>query len=116
MISFSESLKIATKFIANRNENIKKSKWAQLSGIIPDKRLALRKSYGEINDKYVFAVEYSAPEEYRGSVPPGGASLTVDKETGECKYEYLEREYLAPYAPIRGYKKIELKTNNDKES
>ena len=108
MIDFSRALKIAAEYIADENEKIKNSKLARLTGIIPDKRLTLRKSYGEVEDKYVFAVEYSTPEEYHGSAPPGGESLTVDKETGECKYEYLEREFLAPYAPIRGYKKINL--------
>ena len=66
---------------------------------------------GEIPRKYVFWIQDS-----HGRTVPSGDTITVDKETGECKYEYLEREYLAPYAPIRGYKKIELKTNNDKES
>ena len=63
----------------------------------------LCEQYGEISDKYVFNAQNS-----HGTVPPGGFNWTVHKETGEYKCEYLEREFLAPYAPIKGYKKIEL--------
>ena len=63
----------------------------------------IKKSYGEVPNKYVFVQQDS-----KGIVPPGGWHWTVNKETGECKCEYLEREFLAPYAPIKGYKKIEL--------
>ena len=63
----------------------------------------LLNSYGEVQHKYVFTVLF------KGVIPPGGGKLTVDKTTGECKWEYLEREFIAPYAPIRGYKKLELK-------
>lgn len=60
-------------------------------------------SYGEAQGKYVFSMQNS-----KGMIPPGGWHWTVHKETGECKCEYLEGEFLAPYAPIKGYKKIEL--------
>ena len=59
--------------------------------------------YGEAQGKYIFASVGA-----NGLIPPGGFHWTVDKETGECKCERLEREFLAPYAPIRGYKKLEL--------
>ena len=59
-------------------------------------------SYGEAQGKYVFEAQ-----DLRGIIPPGGFNWTVDKETGECKCEYLEREFRAPYAPIKGYKRIE---------
>ncbi len=61
----------------------------------------IKQSYGEVADKYVFV-----QQDARGISPPGGWHWTVHKETGECKCEYLEREFLAPYAPIKGYKKI----------
>lgn len=64
---------------------------------------SLRDSYGEAQGKYVFEVQ-----DERGMVPPGGFNWTVDKETGEYNCDYLEREFLAPYAPIKGYKKLEL--------
>ena len=60
-------------------------------------------SYGEAQVKYVFSTQDS-----RGIIPPGGFFLTVNKETGVCRYEGLEREFLAPYAPIKGYKKLKL--------
>ena len=60
-------------------------------------------SYGETQGEYVFSTQDS-----RGIIPPGGFFLTVNKETGACRYEGLEREFLAPYAPIKGYKKLEL--------
>ena len=65
-------------------------------------------SYGEVKDKYVFTTR-----DKNGMIPPGGGHWTVHKETGECKFEYLERETKKggvgfPYAPIKEYKKIEL--------
>ena len=63
----------------------------------------LRESYAEAQGKYLFVAEDS-----HGMIPPGGFHWTVDKETGKCKCEGLEREFLAPYAPIKGYKKLEL--------
>lgn len=66
------------------------------------KEYTLCNSYGEAQGKYVFEAQ-----DWRGIIPPGGFNWTVDKETGECKCEYLEREFLAPYAPIKGYKRIE---------
>ena len=63
----------------------------------------LRKAYGEAQGKYLFVAENS-----QGMIAPGGGFFTVDKENGECKWEYPEREFLAPYAPIKGYKKLEL--------
>lgn len=63
----------------------------------------LSHSYGEAQGKYVFSTQDS-----RGTVPPGGFNWTVDKKTGECACERLEREFLAPYAPIKGYKKLDL--------
>ena len=68
--------------------------------IPPDK--TLRKSYAEAQGKYLFVAENA-----QGMIPPGGGFFTVDKESVECKWEYLEREFLAPYAPIKGYKKLE---------
>lgn len=62
---------------------------------------ALCDSYGEAQGKYVFNAHNS-----KGDIPPGGINWTVDQKTGECKNERLEREFLAPYAPIRGYKKL----------
>ena len=64
---------------------------------------ALCNSYGEAQGKYIFSTQDS-----QGMIPPGGFHWTVDKETGKCKCEGLEREFLAPYAPIKGYKKLEL--------
>ena len=63
----------------------------------------LRKSYGEAKGKYLFVAENP-----QGMISPGGGFFTVDKETGECKWEYPERAFLAPYAPIKGYKKLML--------
>ena len=63
----------------------------------------LCESYAEAQGKYLFVGQFSD-----GTIPPGGGFFTVDKETGECKWEYPEREFLAPYAPIKGYKKLEL--------
>ena len=68
---------------------------------------ALRKSYAEAQGKYLFVAEDS-----HGMIPPGGFHWTIDKETGECKCEYLEREFLAPFAPIKGYKKLTLDEDN----
>jgi len=68
------------------------------------KTQTLRESYAEAQGKYLFVGQF--PD---GCIPPGGFNWTVDKETSECKCEYLEREFIAPYAPIRGYKKLELK-------
>ena len=73
-----------------------------MKGKIPKDR-TLRKSYAEAQGKYLFVAENS-----QGMIPPGGGFFTVDKENGECKWEYPEREFLAPYAPIKGYKKLEL--------
>ena len=63
----------------------------------------LRRSYGEAQGKYVLTSQNSM-----GMIPPGGFNWTVDKETGECKCEHLEREGDKPFSPIRGYKKLEL--------
>lgn len=60
-------------------------------------------SYGEAQGKYIFTGQFSD-----GTVPPGGGHWTVDKNNGDCKFEYLEREGNKPWSPIRGYKKIEL--------
>ncbi len=79
MISFQDALEIAKEFAD--------------FGVAED--------YGEAQGKYVFWILDS-----HGWIVPGGGNITVDKENGECKYELLEREFLAPYAPIRGYKKI----------
>lgn len=57
--------------------------------------------FGEIPGKYVFF-----PQDSNGKIPPGGGAITVDKKTGECKYEYLEREGGKPYAEIIGYRKL----------
>lgn len=84
MISLREAIKLAEKKIPQ------------------DK--TLRKSYGEAQGKYLFIAEDSS-----GMIPPGGGFFTVDKQTGECKWEYPEREFLAPYAPIKGYKRLYLK-------
>ena len=58
--------------------------------------------YGEAQGKYTFNICSRS----NGLVPPGGFDFTVDKETGKYKCTRLEREFLAPYAPIRGYKKL----------
>ena len=63
----------------------------------------LRNSYGEAQGRYVFSSQNS-----QGMIPPGGCNWTVDKETGKCKFEYLEREGTKLWSPIRGYKKLEL--------
>lgn len=65
--------------------------------------MIIRKSYGEAQGKYLFVAE-----DVRGMIPTGGCHWTVNKETGECKYEYLERESVHPMAPIKGYKKLAL--------
>ena len=67
------------------------------------KEQTLYNSYGEAQGKYVFNGQF--PD---GCIPPGGFNWTVDKETGECKCEYLERERVHPMAKIRGYKKLTL--------
>ena len=70
----------------------------------------LRKSYAEAQGKYLFVAENS-----QGMIPPGGFFWTVNKETGECKFEVPEREHQdlkrrfpISFYPIKGYKKIEL--------
>lgn len=63
----------------------------------------LHQSYGEAQGKYIFSTQ-----DVRGIIPPGGFNWTVDKETGECTCERLEREFLAPFAPIKGYKRLYL--------
>ena len=87
MLTFKEALKIV------------ESKLSKGFSIYP--------AYGEIQDKYVFSMQNS-----NNMIPPSGGHWTVHKETGECKFEYLEREktergYHKPYAPIKGYKKID---------
>ena len=62
----------------------------------------LLNSYGEVQHKYVFTLLS------KGTIPPSRGKLTVDKITGECKWEYLERIGNKPWSPIRGYKKITL--------
>jgi len=68
----------------------------------------LRESYAEAQGKFLFVAENS-----QGMIPPGGFFWTVNKETGECKFENPERETWTPgsrfpssFAPIKGYKKI----------
>lgn len=102
MIDFKTANKIAKNYVDEMNENAPKSRLARLTGIIPEKHI-LCESYGETPKKYVFI---SKPE--NGSVPPGGGHLTVDKETGECQFEYLEREGDKPWSPIKGYRRIEV--------
>ena len=63
----------------------------------------LRDSYAEAQGKYLFEIQNA-----QGMIPPGGFLWAVDKETGECKWECPEREFLAPYAPIKGYKRLYL--------
>lgn len=63
----------------------------------------LRRSYGEAQGKYVLTSQNSMD-----MIPPGGFNWTVDKETGECKFEHLEREGNQLWSPIRGYKKLYL--------
>ena len=63
---------------------------------------ALCDECGEAQGKYVFGI-YNRDN---GMGLPGGVNWTVDKQTGECKNERLEREFLAPYAPIVGYTKL----------
>lgn len=60
-------------------------------------------NYGEAQGKYIFVSKDS-----HGIIPPGAFHWTVNKETGECKCEYLEREGDKPFSPIRGYKKLYL--------
>lgn len=69
----------------------------------PDGLFVCIDDYGEIPSKYVFNLQTQ-----NGEIPPWGGHMTVDKESGECKFEYLEREGNAPYSPIRGYKEIKL--------
>lgn len=83
MITLKEAIKIAERYIPKGH--------------------TLHNSYAEAQGKYLFISQDS-----RGIVPPGGFNWTVDKETGECKCEYLERERIHPMARIRGYKKITL--------
>ena len=68
------------------------------------KTQTLRESYAEAQGKYVFVGQF-----FDGSIPPGVMTWTVNKKTGECKCEYLEREGNKLWSPIRGYKKLELK-------
>lgn len=82
MISFKEALELAKKHAA------------------PE--LTIKKHYGEVPGKYVFI-----PQDSYGIVPPGGITITVDKETGKCQLEYLELEGDKPWSPFRNYKKIE---------
>ena len=77
---------------------------------IPENQ-TLRASYAEAQGKYLFVSENS-----QGMNPPGGFFWTVHKETGECKFESLERENWTPesrfprsFAPIKGYRKIEVR-------
>ncbi len=60
-------------------------------------------SYGEVQNKYVFSTQDST-----GTIPPGDFHWTINKESGECTCEYLEREGNKPWSPIRGYKKLKL--------
>ncbi|MBR0102713.1 MAG: hypothetical protein IJQ01_04365 [Selenomonadaceae bacterium] len=82
MLTLKEAIKIAEKHIP--------------------KGQTLRESYGIAQGKYVFVSQNA-----QGMIPPGGLTWTVDKETGECKCEYLEREGNKPWSPIRGYKKLD---------
>lgn len=66
------------------------------------KKSRVRKVIGEVDNKYLIIYE-----NLNGDLPAGGYDLTVNKETGECKFERLERESLAPFAKIKGYKKLE---------
>lgn len=66
------------------------------------KNQTLYASYGEAQGKYLFNGQFQD-----GCIPPGGFHWTVNKKTGECKCEYLEREGNKPWSQIRGYKKIE---------
>ena len=70
--------------------------------IIPNNHILIE-DYGEVSGKYVFTTR-----DKNGFVPPGGGHWTVNKETGECKFEYLERDGNKPWSPIKGYKKIDL--------
>ena len=67
------------------------------------KKQTLRNSYGEAQGKYLFVGQFAD-----GSIPPGGFHWTVNKETGECKCECLERAGNKPWSRIRGYKKLYL--------
>ena len=62
----------------------------------------LAKQSGETATRYVFT---ELTQE--GEIFPGGADLTVDKESGECRHEFLPREGKLPWSPIKGYKKID---------
>ena len=64
----------------------------------------LNENCGEITEKYLFTTR-----DKNGCIPPGGGHWTVHKETGECKFEYLERDGNKPWSPIKGYKKIDRK-------
>ena len=57
--------------------------------------------FGEIPGKYVFF-----PQDSNGKIPPGGGAITVDKKTGECKYEYLERENNKLWSPFKNYRSL----------
>ena len=63
----------------------------------------LYRSYGEAQGKYVFTTQDST-----GMIPPGGFHWTVDKETGKCVCELLERKGNKLWSPIRGYRSLEL--------
>ena len=62
----------------------------------------VRKIVGEVSNKFLVIIENE-----RGNIPPGGVDLTVNKETGECRHEFLPREGKLPWSPIKGYKKLE---------
>ena len=63
----------------------------------------VRNSYAEAQGKYLFLAENS-----QGRIPTGGCHWTVDKETGACKCERLERERIHPMAKIKGYRELKL--------
>lgn len=64
----------------------------------------LMEDYGQTPSKYVFF-----PKDKLGSVPPGGLAITVDKESGECKHEYLERDGDKPFSPFKDYQPLNFK-------
>ncbi len=59
--------------------------------------------FGEIPGKFVFF-----PKDSLGMIPPGGGAITVDKESGECKFEYLEREGDKPFSPFKNFRVLKL--------
>lgn len=85
MLTLKEAIKIADK-------------------LLETSKIELTDSYGEAQGQYIFTVRSRSD---KMGVP--GGLLTVDKETGETSWLYpLKREFLAPCAPIIGYKKLEL--------